>query len=144
MRVRIEATIGGTDADAHRRSIQALLSCSQLLSQGWLRAHPEAPNLYSSGVRYRREPPELREQFATAPVCLLQGWGDCDDLAPWRAAELVVREGEPGARAIVYEVAPGSWHCVVRRADGSIECPSSLLGMRPTIDEFNAARRLFQ
>lgn len=56
------------------------------------------------------------------------GKGDCEDLAGARAAELRVRRGEP-ARAIAYRSGPRKFHAVVRRADGTIEDPSRILGM---------------
>ena len=58
---------------------------------------------------------------------------NCDDLSPWRVAEL--REhGEPAKIRIQWKKHPETgqklFHIVVRRADGSIEDPSLLLGMR--------------
>lgn len=93
------------------------------------------PPLYRSGVRYEREPWQgTIEEFATIPIVLERKWGDCDDLAAWRAAELAARSRE-AARAIVIE-APGSkrsgrkYHCVVARSSGYIEDPSFHLGMK--------------
>lgn len=57
------------------------------------------PPLYESGVRFRNEPwagkfklgganvPGI-EEFATIPVVLGRGWGDCAQLCCWRIAEL--------------------------------------------------------
>lgn len=45
----------------------------------------QVPLLYGSGVRYRRE--DL-EWWINALIVLLQGHGDCEDLAAWRAGEL--------------------------------------------------------
>lgn len=101
----------------------------QLENEQWLRAHPGTPALYASGVRYRREPPG-REEWEPIPVVLTKGWGDCEDLASWRAAELRVTGEDPHARVHVYQSAPTTWHVVVRRGDGSIEDPSRKLGMR--------------
>lgn len=96
---------------------------------------PRIPALHQSGVRYRAEPwVGAMEEFAAIPVVLARGWGDCDDLSAWRAAELTVRYGCP-SRPLVIE-APGSrdgarkYHCVVQRADGFIEDPSYDLGMK--------------
>lgn len=109
-----------------------MLNLSQSINRKWLRAHPEAPSIYVSGVVYRREPRQLTrrgaEDFATIPVCLRRGWGDCDDLAPWRAAEIEVREDVP-AIAWLQPTRRG-WHVVVVRGDGTVEDPSELLGMR--------------
>lgn len=61
------------------------------------------PLLYDSGVRYRRDrvraPNGLRvaaEVWRDAGAVLARGYGDCEDLATWRAAELRVR----GVRAL--------------------------------------------
>lgn len=55
-----------------------------------------------------------------------RGQGDCEDLACYRAAELILA-GER-ARAIAQRTRAG-WHIVVRRGDGTIEDPSKILGM---------------
>lgn len=135
------------------------------------------PTLYKSGVRYRPEPwpctckrcgaqnppraecctkcgsAELDrlEEFADALTVLKRGWGDCDDLSPWRTAELQ-ESGDAGADSKI------SWktrckncgaavkskvkcdqcastrigrvfHVVTRRGDGRVEDPSQYLGM---------------
>lgn len=86
--------------------------------------HP-IPQLYESGVRYRREPVDVWRHVG---IILREGWGDCEDLAGWRAAELR-RDGETEAAAVTYKSGPGRYHVVVRRADGTIEDPSRKLGM---------------
>lgn len=84
------------------------------------------PQLYQSRARYRRE--RGREEWRDAAEVARSGYGDCEDLAAYRVGELLA-EGE-AARAHVYRAAPGLWHVVVRRANGSIEDPSARLGMR--------------
>jgi len=125
--VRIVATV---DPGPRRgQSLGALLRTVHDLNVQWLRAHPEAPALYASGVRYRREPREIREDFATLPVVLARGCGDCDDLAPALSAELVVRHGVD-ARPVVRAIRPGLWHCLVELPSGRVLDPSRRLGMR--------------
>jgi hypothetical protein len=124
--VRVAATV---DAGPRRaQSLGALLETVCRLNETWLRANPRAPRLYDSGVRYAREPREMREDFATYPVVLSRGWGDCDDLAPALAAELRVRDRIP-ARPVIFAVRPGLWHCVVRLPSGRTLDPSRELGM---------------
>ena len=76
--------------------------------------------------------------FAREPGTV--GWLDvhnCDDLAPWRCAELRLREKEPAKIRIQWQrptLRDGTkgrkyFHIVVRRADGRIEDPSAKLGM---------------
>ena len=124
--VRVVAPV----AEGPRRgqSIQALCDVVHALNVSFLRANPRFPSLYVSGVRYAKEPVELREQFCTAPAVLAQGWGDCDDLAPWRSAELEVRHGVQ-ARPRTLRVGPRTWHIVVELPGGALEDPSARLGM---------------
>lgn len=124
--VRITATV--QSGPRRGQSLGALLRCVHDLNRSWLRAHPDAPLLYQSGVRYRREPREIREEFATLPVVLRRGWGDCDDLAPALSAELAERRGID-ARPVVLAIRPGLWHCVVELPDGRRLDPSRRLGM---------------
>lgn len=85
--------------------------------------------LYRSGVRYQREG-RGQESWATVPIVLQRGVGDCEDLSCWRAAEL--RLSGIDARAIALERPRRHgrlYHVVVRLPDGSIEDPSKRLGM---------------
>ena len=84
------------------------------------------PPLYQSGVRYRREP-RKREDWQTAAETYARRYGDCEDLAAYRAADLRLAGIE--ARAIVYQAAPGLKHVVVEYPDGRREDPSKRLGM---------------
>ncbi len=93
------------------------------------------PPLYQSGLRWKRDTciaprvPGACERFRSAATCIAeQDGGDCDDFAPWRAAELILA-GDRRARAFAIRSSVG-WHCLVRRGDGSIEDPSIRLGMK--------------
>jgi len=118
---------------AHRAGIEYALRRLFEFDLAWLLSH-RTPHLYSSGVRYAREPWSAAiEEFASVPVVLSRGWGDCDDLACWRAAELTAA-GEL-AEPYVYEtptsrVDARRWHVIVRTATGRVEDPSAVLGMR--------------
>jgi hypothetical protein len=105
------------------------------------RAHIRAkrlPPLYQSGVIYKREPKrKLRdgriitvENFRDAACCYARGWGDCEDLASIRIAEL--REAGENARPVVtlqrFEKRK-LWHVKLLRATGVREDPSKRLGM---------------
>jgi hypothetical protein len=117
-----------------------------------LRAQPDLPLLYDSGVTYRRETDETWCDFLNM---LAQGHEDCDGLAAARAGELIargvraLRDGDEGfaqanrakAATLPAEVllttrsepdAPGLYHCVVRYKVGSTwfrDDPSARLGM---------------
>lgn len=86
-----------------------------------------APTLYTSGVRYQREP-RGRENWQTAAQTYQLRAGDCEDLSVYRCGELWVA-GESAARPRVIDIRPGLKHCVVLRASGQIEDPSKVLGM---------------
>lgn len=93
---------------------------------------PDIPPLYASGVRYRPEPPD-REDWDTADVVHGRGWGDCEDLAAWRAAELQLDGEDARADCYVSRRRPDGrriWHAVVVRENGELEDPSLELGMR--------------
>jgi hypothetical protein len=51
-----------------------------------LKQAPNTPFLYESGVVYR--PERDGEELLDIPALMVQGWGDCEDLAAWRVAEL--------------------------------------------------------
>lgn len=116
-----------------RRALLPLLEAATSTAERWLEDHPEAPRIYESGVRWQAEPPG-QETWDPPPTVIQRRWGDCDDLAPWRAAELR-REGDSEARADTYvsRIYPDGrrlWHAIVVRGDGTVEDPSARLGMR--------------
>ena len=88
----------------------------------------ELPELYESGIVYRREP-RGREWWEAATDILgmvQERSGDCEDLAAYRAAELRVFEDEYATVRVV-RTSRGTFHAVVQREDGSIEDPSRIL-----------------
>jgi hypothetical protein len=108
-----------------RASLKLALAGLTAMNQA-LMARGRVPALYASGVRYRRESPD---RWSTADLVAARGFGDCEDLSAWRAAELR-QAGEP-AYADVRRVSAHQWHAYVVRGDGSLEDPSRALGMRP-------------
>jgi hypothetical protein len=81
------------------------------------------------GVKWAPEPPG-QESFDHAAKVVARGWGDCDDLGPYRAADLRVSGQDPGATSVVYKSGPGRWHAIVKRSDGTLEDPSRTAGMK--------------
>lgn len=112
---------------ARSAAFDAALEGLTRLNERILSAVP-LPPLYSSGVRYRTEP---REMWRHAADVLREGWGDCEDLSAWRAAELRLSGEDPGASVATYKSGPRRYHAVVLRGDGTTEDPSRALGMRP-------------
>ncbi len=111
-------------------ALKPILEALTTVNFMFLKTH-SVPALYQSGVRYRNEPREWpNEHFDSVPVVLMRQWGDCDDLAPWRCAELRAL-GERAQIRIQWKRLPQGrlFHIVVRRQNGMIEDPSALLGM---------------
>ena len=130
-----------------------------------LRARPDLPLLYDSGVVYRREVDETWSDYLNL---LAEGHEDCDALSAARAGELIARGWKalaPGDEG--YELAartkpatipaevmlrtrtprdrPGLYHCVVRYPVGGRwfrDDPSARLGMHGTIHPSVWRRRL--
>lgn len=106
-------------------AINAALGGLVALNRQLLRAGRCGP-LYQSGVRYRRD---RGETWDACTIVQRRGWGDCEDLASWRAAELQ-NSGIDARAVVVRSRTPGvAWHCVVRLPSGKIEDPSARLGM---------------
>lgn len=109
------------------RHLNVLVRALCALDVIYLRAHPQTPLLKDSGVRYKTQPKGC-ERFLTVPAVLAAGSGDCDQLSPWRAAELRVKHN---IRAMpeVRKMGKNLWHVYVRMPDGSVEDISAHLGM---------------
>ncbi len=95
----------------------------------YLRTH-NVPPLYESGVVYQEEPKDLFhhlatgervEEFAHVEPVLSRKWGDCDDLGPWRCAELRAA-GEAAETRIQWKMLPSGklFHILVRRPPGAV------------------------
>lgn len=136
--VKIIVNLGKKHESWNRQSrvlgyaIKAILEAQTQINVLYLKMF-DVPPLYESGVRYRQEPKNTIEEFATIPVIYERLWGDCDDLAPARAAELRL-EGNHAQVRIVWKKNRKNghrmYHIVVRHQDGRIEDPSKILGMR--------------
>lgn len=90
------------------------------------------PPLYKAGVHWQPDGAKGKpaETWDTLAIVMRRGYGDCEDLAAWRAAELRFCRGIR-ARAVVRKSrTPGvAWHCIVQLPDGTLEDPSIKLGM---------------
>lgn len=112
--------------------LNAGLYVNQLVNEQ-LRKSKQTPSftdaVKAGAVHWSPEPPG-EERFDHSGMVLGRGWGDCDDLAPWRAADLRTSGEDPGARSKVIQTGPKLWHAIVERSDGSLEDPSQAAGMR--------------
>jgi hypothetical protein len=89
------------------------------------------PPLYGGSIRYKREPIR-RENWQGAQETAELGYGDCEDLAAYRVAELRAK----GIKAfpVVSQVSPTLRHVTIRYLDPKTnqwvpEDPSKRLGM---------------
>lgn len=136
--------------DGGKREIQLALDLTTIANMYQIERY-RLPPLYSTGIRYQRDVcaargvPGACERFVTAQQCLsefragLKLGFDCDDLAPWRAAELRLAAqgrapwlGFPGdrqARAVPIVSPDIGWHIIVLGTGGKKEDPSKRLGM---------------
>lgn len=121
--MKIEFELARVDVPQVTVLVRALTALNML----YLRAHPHAPLMHQSGVVYRTQPGGC-ERFKTIPAILAAGNADCDQLAPWRAAELRVRYGIK-AMPEVRRMSERLWHVYVRYPDGRVEDVSARLGM---------------
>ena len=113
--------------DVDRDQLTVLLRALCALDMLYLRSHPDTPDLKKSGVVYKTQPGGC-ERFLTIPMILQRGSGDCDQLAPWRCAELRVRHGIK-AFPEVRKMSDHLWHVYVRCPNGKVEDISAHLGM---------------
>lgn len=110
--------------------IARFLECLTLLNLDYLAKHPDTIAVYESGIEYVRD--EIgRERWRSIPYILIDSSADCKSLVAWRVAELRMK-GEKAQCGVRAEPMPGGWmlyHVFVKRANGSIEDPSAILGM---------------
>ena len=130
------------------RSQQALLWMLEALckiNEGHLAERPYPP-LYESGVRYQRE--DGTEEWLDIPTIIEAGWGDCEDLACWRVAELR-KQGHRAGPYVRFRNIDGVFHYhalvmryrpVLKRSEAGLiehlapvglDDPSRVLGMVP-------------
>ena len=74
------------DLEASRLKLVALAQALCKVNEIHLLYFPNTPKLYESGVRYHDEGDV--EIWPDIPTILETGWGDCEDLACYRVAEL--------------------------------------------------------
>jgi hypothetical protein len=127
MRIRIAVP----ERHVHPAVIDAAMEAVTRLDEHMIRAGDAPPWSPDLGVRWR---PENfgEEHFDHAAEALSRGWGDCDDLASWKAATLRASGEDPGATARVVPSGPSMYHAIVHRSDGSIDDPSVEAGMKAT------------
>lgn len=119
-----------TDRARSRKGLLWLLEALTQVNLQWLKTHKDTPLLYGSGVVYK--PERNTEIWQDIPTIIKAGFGDCEDLACWRAAELKYA-GIAARPYIKWRLLPNKktwmYHAVVRLPNTKIEDPSLALGM---------------
>ena len=112
-------------------ALEAALEATTLANeQAILRGEvPPLEDAIASGVRWRPEPFTDGEHFDLAGLVVARKFGDCDDLAPYLAAQMRATGEDPGARPRVYKSGPDRWHVVTETSSGEILDPSRWAGM---------------
>lgn len=119
---------------AKERCIEAMANGLAGVNLEYLVENPRTPALYDSGIRYCDDGCTRYDEWCDIPTVLSRGCGDCDDLVPWRLAELW-RQGmhDAEAHAIEQRLPNGDtlFHLLIRFSGTSrTEDPSERLGMR--------------
>jgi hypothetical protein len=109
-----------TGAATFQAALEGLVRVNELL----IKQH-KLPDIYCGLIRYEREDQEV---WRTAQEVARSGFGDCEDLACYLAAQLRVTGVDPGAAPPVRPSSSG-YHALVTRSDGTTEDPSAKLGM---------------
>lgn len=121
---------------AKERCFEALCLASARINLEYLREHPRTPAIYHAAVRYRSDTHLDPDPWCDLPLTLAARGGDCDDLVPWRLAELW-NQGYSDARPMAYIQRTRNgrvvFHILIkyRNRAGIVETedPSALLGM---------------
>lgn len=128
---QIEIFKNSADFQRSRKALLHLMEALININLRYLRDNSKKlPTLYGSGVLYKKEP--KTEIWKDIPTILADGFGDCEDLACWRAAELRL----VGIKAGPYvKWRKKKHHALVLLPNGKVEDPSKALGMngRPPV-----------
>ena len=126
MPVHVRIALGTTPAQV-RAAVLGLAGVSLVQMQEHAARGQRLPALYGGTIRYEREPAD-QERWQTAEETASRGYGDCEDLAAYRVAELQA-QGVP-ATIKIRVVRPDLWHVLVEHPNGQLEDPSARLGMK--------------
>jgi len=93
VKLHTEASFEGPFAAVGHDVLKAMLECLVQINVALMQSR-RFPELYETGIRYRQEPLG-QENWRDAAIILQTGFGDCEDLAAYRVAELRVRHNIP-------------------------------------------------
>lgn len=113
-----------------REDVYTLLLDALVSIDVWARRMWPFGSVYDGHIRYEAEPDGL-EIWASTPALFARGFGDCEDLAADRAAQLIT-EGIPARAVLSLQLRTAiedRWHVLVELPSGQLEDPSKALGM---------------
>lgn len=113
---------GQGDLDRSKEALLWMLEALCRINEGHLAQFPYPP-LFRSGVHYQRE--VGTENWLDIPSIIEAGWGDCEDLACWRVAELR-KQGVKASPYVKFRRVGGAYHFhalvgIYRAAEGGDE-----------------------
>lgn len=103
---KVQLFAGPGDLERSEEALLWMLEALCKVNEGELKRKPYPP-LYESGVHYERE--NGTENWLDIPHIIEAGWGDCEDLACWRVAELRMK-GETVGPYIRFRRVNGVYH----------------------------------
>ncbi len=120
-----------SDRHRSRRCVLWLMEALSQINKTYLATHSKFPSLYESDVVYDVE---QNENWKDVYNTLKDGYGDCEDLACWRVAELRLA-GIAARPYIKWRKIKNNWlyHALVWNPGNKIEDPSLALGMQGKI-----------
>jgi len=136
-----------------RRALFHLCLALTKINYDFLREFPDTKKLYRSGVIYHDDTHvdcwkdvcrTEEDKWQDLPTTYQKGYGDCEDLACIRVAELWM----DGIHALPFPRLQSTgddeqlWHIQVLMPDGSVEDPSAKLGMNAPQPLVQAGRRV--
>lgn len=125
--LRVEFRVSFYDHSTINACLEALVRQNLWQHDELARAGRVVPPLYQAPVVYRRDPPG-KEWFRSMARVYSTGWGDCDDLAAIRAAE-IRRKGGNAWACVRRTPNPNTLHAVVTDGPAGtiIEDPCAIL-----------------
>lgn len=123
--LRVEFRVPFADHSTLNACLEALVRQNLWQLDFLARAGRPAAPLYQTPVVYRRDPPG-KEWFRSLARVYSTGWGDCDDLAAIRAAE-IRRAGGRAFAEVRPTPRPNVLHAVVTDGRNLVEDPTEFL-----------------
>lgn len=125
-----DGSVSPEELERSRRALTWMMTGMVGVNREFLELYPRTPPLYDSNVVYK--PETKTEEWQDIPTTLVRGYGDCEDLAMYRCADLQFFEGINALPYVTWrQASKGNWiyHALVRYPNGVIEDPSRALGM---------------